>query len=361
MRVPAENFSTVEDFLNSDVFRTWILERRPEDQVYWQEWLALHPDKRDLYEQAVATLLVLQGKRVTLSNQQVKNKAGAIVDRLPDSMVVTRPLPSWQWGRWVAAATVVGFLVLWLVNKPAIREVASAIIGNQQSQPTSTQAEDWKIVKNYTGVPLIVLLPDQSSVLLSTNSQLRYRKQNQAPLREVFLQGEGFFEVTKNPARPFIVYTTNLTTKVLGTSFQVRSFAKELDASVKVKTGKVSVIPVDTPSEPILLTVNQQLRIETKTDKVVKQDRKAISEQPSALLDQQFAFSYTPIPEVFDQLEGSYHMPIKYNRELLKRCTFTGQLIDAPFLEKIKIICLAIDSTYEIVDNQLIIRSRGCS
>ena len=54
-------------------------------------------------------------------------------------------------------------------------------------------------------------------------------------------------------------------------------------------------------------------------------------------------------------------MPIRYDHKLLENCTFTGQLNDVPFLEKIRLICLTIESTYEIVDNQVIIHSRGCN
>ncbi len=83
-------------------------------------------------------------------------------------------------------------------------------------------------------------------------------------------------------------------------------------------------------------------------------------ENPSAIIARQFAFNYTAVPEIFDQLEASYHMPIRYDRPLLSHCTFTGKLDGVPFLEKIQLICLAIESTYEVVDNQVVIQSRGC-
>lgn len=351
-----ENFSTIEDFLENDAFRTWVTERRPEDRLFWQQWLMQHPEKRDLYEQAVATFLVLQGKQLSISDKQVKAKTDEILNQLPDSPTVVRPLLNWQWVRWSAAAAVAGLVIYWQVGGSFSRELAES--GKQEVQ--TIRDIGWKIVKNGTGQPLVVLLPDNSSVLLSTGSQIRFHKQNIHTLREVYLQGEAFFEVSKNPAKPFLVYTTNLTTKVLGTSFQVRSFNKETAAYVKVKTGKVSVTPVDTPDKSVLLTKNEQLSLETRTDKVVKQAIIPAKEQPSVILSQPFAFDFTPVPEVFTQLESSYNMPIRYDRNLLSKCTFTGQLNDAPFLEKIRLICLTIESTFEIVDNQVIIHSQGC-
>ncbi|GAB4037008.1 FecR family protein [Spirosoma gilvum] len=352
-----ENLSTVEDFLENDAFRAWILERRTEDRIRWQAWLLQHPEKRDTYEQAVATLLALQGKPVALSDQQVKVKTAEIIDQMPDPFTVSKPLLDRYWGRWLSAAAVIGLIVWFQVGKSVFNPLTKS---DERAKQVMADKE-WKIVKNVTGQALVVLLPDNSSVLLSTNSELRFRKQTNHALREVYLQGEGFFEVAKNPAKPFIVYTANLTTKVLGTSFQVHSFAREATAYVKVKTGNVTVTPANAPDKPILLTVNQELKLGTTTKQVIKHDHFVSKEEPGAIVNQQFTFNYTPIPSVFDQLEASYHMPIRYDQQLLRNCTFTGQLNDVPFLEKIRLICLATESSYETVDNQILIHSAGCN
>ncbi|QJW89785.1 DUF4974 domain-containing protein [Spirosoma taeanense] len=355
MQQPPDPLSTVDDFLENDAFRTWVRERHPADQAYWEQWLAQHPEKRDLYEQAVATFLVIQGKRAEVSDQQRKDKAEQILEQLPSPLTITRPL--WHWGRWMAAAAVVCLLVWWQSDRLGSDRLATLAEHNSRQ----LNEQEWKTVKNVTGQPLVVLLPDNSSVLLSSGSQLRYPKQYIHKLREVYLQGEGFFEVSKNPAKPFIVYTPNLTTKVLGTSFQVRSFDKEITAYVKVKTGKVSVIPAASPDEPVLLMKNEQLSLETKTDKISKGGILSSKENSSAIVNQPFKFDFAPVPDIFTQLEASYHMPIRYDRHLLRNCTFTGQLNDVPFLEKIRLICLTIESTFEIIDNQVIIHSQGCT
>ncbi|WP_080055534.1 FecR family protein [Spirosoma aerolatum] len=352
-----DNLSTVEDFLDNDAFRAWVLERQPDDRVRWQTWLAQHPEKRELYEQAVITLLTLQGKTIELSDQQVQAKTAEIIDQMPNTFTVTRPLPGWHWGRWASAAAVIGLLIWFQLGRSSVNPLTKT--SEPAKQPIADK--EWKIVKNVTGQSLVVLLPDNSSVLLSTGSELRFRKQTSYALREVYLQGEGFFEVAKNPAKPFIVYTTNLTTKVLGTSFQVHSFDKETTAYVKVKTGKVTVTPTNSPDKPIFLTVNQELKLGSATKQLIKHDHFVSEEGATTIVSQQFTYNYTPIPAVFDQLEASYHMPIHYDRQLLRDCTFTGQLNDVPFLEKIRLICLATESTYEVVDNQILIHSSGCS
>ncbi|WP_020601303.1 FecR family protein [Spirosoma panaciterrae] len=352
-----ENLSTVEDFLENDAFRAWVLERQPQDRLYWQAWLVQHPEKREMYEQAVVTLLALQGKQIELSDQHVKDRASEIVDQMPDARTVHKPLLSWYWGRWMSAAAAIGLMIWFQVGSPVFSP--SSKPSGQTKQAVASK--EWKIVKNVTGQSLVVLLPDNSSVLLSTGSELRFRRQTSHALREVYLQGEGFFEVAKNPAKPFIVYTNNLTTKVLGTSFQVHSFAKEATSYVKVKTGKVTVTPVSSPDKPILLTVNQELKLGAATKQLIKHNHFVAEDGPDAIVSQQFTFNYTPIPAVFDQLAASYHMPIHYDQQLLHNCTFTGQLNDVPFLEKIRLICLTTESSYEVIDNQVVIHSAGCN
>jgi transmembrane sensor len=360
MDLPTGDFSTVEDFLENDAFRAWVMQRRPEDQLVWEQWLSEHPEKIDLYEQAVAVFLTLQGKTTPLSDQQVRDKTRQILDQIQDADTPVQPLINWQWGRWVAAASVVFCLIWWQAGKPTLRSIA----GLDTGKTPALSAGKWKIVRNVADRAVTVLLPEQSSVLLSVDSQIRFRMGPDDTLREVYLQGEGFFEVAKNPAKPFIVYTNRLTTRVTGTSFQVRSFANESNAFVKVKTGNVSVTPVSSSGssrQEVLLAVNQQVNLDAKTEKVEKKENRPLETGSSDIITHRFKFDFTPVPEVLAQLEATYHMPITYDRELLKNCTFTGQLDDVPFLEKIRLVCQTIESSFNVVNNQVIIQSAGCN
>ncbi|CCH00364.1 anti-FecI sigma factor, FecR [Fibrella aestuarina BUZ 2] len=354
MSFPSEELSTVEDFLRDEAFRVWMLERRPDDRERWLSWLTRHPDKRDVYEQAVATFLVLQGQPVTLTDSDVKAKADAIVNRF-DTPTVIRPLWHRQWARWAAVAALAGCLAWWQL--PDLRSLATRTMRQGLQAPD----DEWLIVTNETSEPLVSLLPDGSSVLLAEGSTLRYRKRPNAAVREVYFQGDGFFEVAKNPSKPFIVYTSNVVTKVVGTSFQVRSFEKESTAFVKVKTGKVMVASVAAPDKPVSLTVNQELTLKPTNKPAITQKNRSSDEEISTITTRQFSYDYVPVSTVFDQLETSYHIPIEYDRDLLKNCTFTGQLDDVPFREKIRLICLTIESTFDVTDHQVVIQSQGCN
>lgn len=357
MDLPPDSFSTLEDFLDNAAFRAWVFQKRPQDRLFWQQWLADYPEKRELYEQAVAALLAIQGEQIVISAQEIRDQKATILSRSSSPFSVHRPSTIGQWGRWLTAAAVFILVIWWQSGNRLLTLFTNP--GTQLNQVVDDPI--WQTVRNGSSQPLVVLLPDNSSVLLSAGSQLRFQKRTDHPLREVYLQGEGFFEVKKNPAKPFLVYTASLTTKVLGTSFQVRSFKGESTAFVKVKTGRVEVSMGKAQAKPILLTVNEELEVKPKTKQFIKHARFLADENPSTILAQEFTFNYTAVPEILSQLEASYHMPIRYDPALLNQCTFTGRLDDIPFLEKIRLICLTIDSTFEVVDNQVVIHSLGCN
>ena len=91
------------------------------------------------------------------------------------------------------------------------------------------------------GNKLRVFLPDGSIVWLNSESKLSYPERFSDHVRIVQLEGEAFFEVTKNPTKAFIVKSGALTTTALGTSFNVRGYSFEKDIQVTLVTGKVLV------------------------------------------------------------------------------------------------------------------------
>ena len=348
-----QHFRTVEDFLEDVAFRRWVRERYADDRLYWQEWLALNPEKRAVYEEAVALYLAIQESPI----EQPERPGTDLENPIYPLNSGQDSVKSWYGMKRIAALAILGCLLWWQLETRGFVKTTA----NEIAAVTHVPTYEWKTVVNNTKVPAVTLLPENSSVLLYPGSQIRFRTGGNNPLREVYLQGEGFFEVSKNPDKPFMVYTTNLTTKVLGTSFQVRSFDHETTSFVKVKTGKVTVFPTKSPQQQSFLNVNEQLTINTKSEKIEKQEQSSTREASTDIIANPFKFDFSPVPNVFEELESTYHMTIRYDRTLLQNCTFTGQLDDVPFLEKIRLICLTIESTYEIVDNQVVIQSRGCN
>lgn len=87
----------------------------------------------------------------------------------------------------------------------------------------------------------IILMTDGSRITLNNDSKLRYAKNFSGEKRELFLEGEAFFEVAPDKTRPFIVHTGKLDVTVLGTSFNVRNYQEDSAIDVVVATGRVGV------------------------------------------------------------------------------------------------------------------------
>jgi len=127
-------------------------------------------------------------------------------------------------------------------------------LGNKGPQLISIQNPSGKVAE--------ISLPDSTHVWLNAASTLRYAKAFNSH-REVFLDGEGYFDVAEDPAHPFVVHAGQLTTTVLGTSFNIRSFATETHTTVTVIRGKVQVEDQDSLLDR--LTPARQLQWNGKT------------------------------------------------------------------------------------------------
>ncbi len=86
-----------------------------------------------------------------------------------------------------------------------------------------------------------VLLPDGSQVWLNTASSLRYAEDFGRKSRTVYLSGEAYFEVAQNRELPFVIHTGNVSTTVLGTTFNIRAYPGQEAVTVAVRSGKVKV------------------------------------------------------------------------------------------------------------------------
>jgi transmembrane sensor len=208
-------------------------------------------------------------------------------------------------------------------------------------------------------------------VELAVNSRVSYPCNfDSGSTRDIYLSGEAFFKVAKNPNKPFRVFANEIVTKVLGTSFKVRSFEKDSVIQVIVKTGKVSVFSQSKTkvketstaekTSGFILTPNQQLTY----SKEGKQFQKILLEKPAMIVpvavDRNMIYEDSRIEEVFDQVSKAYGINIVYDLELLKHCTVTADLRNESFYDKLDLVCRAIGAGYEVIDGQVVIQSGGC-
>ncbi|WP_353720713.1 FecR family protein [Dyadobacter sp. 676] len=348
------DLNTPEDFLQNEFFRNWVKYRPPESREFWEDLLNRYPEKRPAYEKAVAMLLVLYGRDAVQADDTTE-AAGRLRELLRTEAGRNGPLPLWRWARWAAAAVLLIGLGFWWSKtwRPASTRSAGMNASGQ---------DGWVIRENRSQPILLVNLPDGSSVLLSRGSTIRFGKEMNGAERNVYLDGEGFFEVVKNPSKPFLVHADKLTTRVLGTSFRVKSFPGRAEAEVVVKTGKVAVLTDDDQLEkPLTLYPNQRVSLIRGNGRLIRSiTGPARAEATTAIETEPFDFRFMPVSEAFKTLETHYAVKIRFDGEKMSRCTVTASLKDEPFLEKIRLICLATEASFTLNGDEVTISGTGC-
>ncbi|MBC6610362.1 FecR domain-containing protein [Hymenobacter sp. BT507] len=360
-----------EEFAQDEFFVRWVLRPDAETEAFWQQWLSTFAFRRDEVEAARQLVLGLhqlpQARLSSAEKMALRQRIFAEIETAETPALGAHHqwlVPTWQW---VAAASVLLFLLgigqLWQLQQPTSVPDYRALLA-QARRDVGTLRD----IDNPTTSTRLVSLPDGSSVLLRPHSRLAFPARFAGPTRPVYLEGSAFFEVAKDPQKPFFVNTSALVTKVLGTSFEVQAAAKSPRVVVTVKTGRVSVYPqggeqarqqLSTPQlEGLVLTPNQQATYGLANHQFTRTflARPALAGGAAAV----FEYEETPIREVFAQLEEAYGVSIEYDKAALGNCPLTASFTDEPLFEKLRLICKAVRARYEVQDAQIVVTGLGC-
>lgn len=197
------------------------------------------------------------------------------------------------------------FAASWLIAVMAMSFSAYWYIQTSKKAEQVDQVEFLEAMTDY-GQKKNIVLPDGSRVWLNAGSTLIYPTAFVQKTRKVFLSGEGFFEVTKKSS-PFVVTTRCLQTKVLGTSFNVKSYVGEDAVTVTLKTGKVVVAVHDRFHDGThFLVPNEQLVYVPSTGKVVVQQ--VGDEMSDAWRKSKLQLTDVSLKEALRQIERMYNV-----------------------------------------------------
>ena len=151
-----------------------------------------------------------------------------------------------------------------------------------------------------------IVLPDGTMLVLNSCSKVRYPIRFVSDERKVELEGEGYFQVARNEEQPFIVSTSRFDVRVLGTSFNIKSYKADELVSVDVESGKVQV---DLPEAMMRLRAKEKMLFNTHTGNY----NKSSMEQKIALWRKGIlCFNQTPIRDVAKELERIYQCRITF-------------------------------------------------
>jgi ferric-dicitrate binding protein FerR (iron transport regulator) len=312
----------------------------PDDEVLLQNTLVNRPDFQPLYDQykrywqqqSVSQSADVE-KALAATWQKIQQAATA-----PEP-VTERPVRRLFYIKRIAvAAALLGMIV-----------TAAWFLFHTRRQP----AVEWVETYNPKGTRSSIVLPDGSKVWLAADSRLKYPKTFAANRRDLYLEGEAFFEVTRNPQRPFVIKLEEGAIRVLGTSFDIKAYRTHHEIITSVATGKVAFIPGHNTNDTFFLTPNKKsvYNINTRQTAVLETDALA----DKAWIDGTLLFDAVTLDEIAITLERYYGKAVVFRDERLKTFRYTGTFANSSPAEILHYLSKTRKFNYTVTDSLIVI------
>ena len=230
----------IEDFLSDPEFKNWVLHPTESSQLFWKNWVESHSNQKKVIQSAREIILSL--KYQSTEKISIEEREGAlkkILNKRKTNLEYNNILRIPKIYYRVAAAVLLLISVSFYITDQDNKEI-------QHVQQPIAQV----VKENPKGQKTKIILPDGSKVWLNSESRLEYPSVFNGK-RQVSLRGEAFFEVAKNPNKPFEVFSNGVLTTALGTSFNINAF-EENSVVVGLVTGKISVQTNNTLKEDMV-------------------------------------------------------------------------------------------------------------
>lgn len=278
-----------------------------------------------------------------LAWNRISDKIGEPVLKLPtteNTEVKATSNYTWLWRAAAAAVIILGAVIAFYKTQPALQNMGIAMVKFETSAGQRSK----------------VTLPDGSTVWLNEKSLLRYPKQFAANSREVTLEGEGFFEVTKNPEKPFRITAGETVTEVKGTSFNIEAYNPNKEVTVAVVTGKVQLRKKEDPENQVVLLPNQTGNFNgQKVTSETTHDLNFMAWKTGIL-----RFENADLGTVAHDLEKYYGKTVHLKDEKLKNCHFTGSFEKQKLEEILEVLRLTLNLQAEEKNNGIELTGEGC-
>lgn len=243
---------------------------------------------------------------------------------------------------WYSAAAVIMGIV-------GILTYRYFVIPKSSPVPIASQST-WLLKSTKPTIKSKISLSDGTVITLNSATTLKYPDRFNGLTREVYLDGEAYFDVAKDSLHPFIIHTNKMNIRVLGTSFNVKSYNNELLSETTLIRGSIEVTLNDRPSDRIILKPKEKLIVQNdnslkkKTDQVtlpslqdnaVKGTRYSLTNLTyftnnaktvveTSWVENKLVFSDKDFEQLSGQLERWYGVHIEFANDHVKEYRFTG-------------------------------------
>lgn len=322
-----ENFNDI----NNDLLVRYLLnETNREERLQAEEWIAASAVNRKYFDDF--KLIWEQSRQLINTDRINENEAWQRFrqrihpgERKP--AVVRRIGYRFQWTR-IAASLAAVVLVTWL---------------------TTLFFSNKTITVESKGTTLASILPDSSLVTLNKNATISYPSAFRGKERDVTLKGEAFFNVTPDKKKPFVIHVNDVTVKVVGTSFNIKSANGHTE--VIVETGIVQVT-----------RNNQTVELRPKEKLVTGDNDTAMQKEIVAdklynyYRSKEFICNNTPLWKLAETLSEAYNVNIVIQRPALRNLPITTTFSNKPLDSILTVIEKTFEVTSEKRNNQIILK-----
>lgn len=277
-----------------------------------------------------------------------------------DEVPVKRPRTLYRW--LTAASAVAAALLLWfLVINP-----------RNEKQNLAVKPSTGNTITTQPGSKSQITLPDGTQVWINADSRIKYDEHFTGKYREVFLSGEAYFDVMRDTSRPFIIHTRSLDVRVLGTSFNVRSYPNEKTTETALIHGAVEVTLHNNPDQKIILKPNEKLVV--NNDDSIKTPGNKIVAAPEPLLtlskvrfiktdssssietmwvENKLAFDNEVFEKMALEMGRWYNVTFEVKNEQIKKLHFTGVFVNKSLDEVMEALSYSWKFHYDIKNGKV--------
>lgn len=279
-----------------EILSRWLTNTATEDEIsILKKWVGQDGEKLELLEEFQKTWIEDTAEPILVN---VDAKANEIWAR---AMAEQSKQPV-RWNllfRYAAAVLILAGSFFWIMS---FLEFGKIEQGN-----SLTIAPTFIIRENIPGQKTKVHLPDGSIAYLNSSSSLRYLANFESLERRVILKGEAFFEVAKDPNKPFIVESNSIETVALGTAFNVNAFNPQ-EIRISLVEGEVEINPAESTEKLAILSPGNELVINNNTRKFQKQS--FVTEDVIGWKEGKLVLNHAALDEVLLKLERWYGVEI---------------------------------------------------
>jgi ferric-dicitrate binding protein FerR (iron transport regulator) len=192
------------------------------------------------------------------------------------------------------------------------------------------------------------VLPDGTIIFLNADSHLKFSMEGKKGVREVFLEGEAWFDVAKNKKKPFIVHTNSYDVKVTGTLFNIKAYNDENEVTTTLEEGSVSIQSTEkfNIGEELILKPGEQLILNRETNEAVV--KKVNTNWFTSWKDNKLIFINMELKELVVLLERKYGVNINVQRKELLKLHFDGTIKNESIIEIMEIMKKTLPIDYKI-------------